>query len=236
MGEGDRLTWTTRVRRAARRPRRTAVAKSSRRVSRLGAGSTKEIRSETVRPTTGCDPGGGALRRSVARRGSASAAGIRGSWRDDGCWAGRCACLWSRLSFSRCVHRRLGRQSGHRPQPSGLRSPPTRTGTTIARVGDRIRPRSESTLDCPPVGGRLSEGRGQGRAPSKPTPMTSYDGATPPTRRCLLSQGSCGSAPGLLACPLAVLRPGRGKRLRRPVRREHREGTPIRRTVMHSCG
>jgi len=95
---------TTTEPRAARRPRRTAVAKSSRRVSRAVAESKAEYpKVRTVRPTTQCDPCGAEPRGWPDQRGSACAAGTRGSSRGDGCSAGTYACPCSRLSLSRCI-------------------------------------------------------------------------------------------------------------------------------------
>jgi hypothetical protein len=54
-----------------------------------------------VRPTVRNGSCGDARRGSPAPHGYACAAGTRGSWRDGGCSAGRCACPCSRLSFSR---------------------------------------------------------------------------------------------------------------------------------------
>jgi hypothetical protein len=49
-----------------------------------------------VRPTAGPGPCSGERPGWPGRPGYASAAGTRGSWRDDGCWAGKCACPCSR--------------------------------------------------------------------------------------------------------------------------------------------
>jgi hypothetical protein len=90
---------TTSRDRPARRPCRVTWAKSPLRVSRAVAGSTVVV--PPVRPTVRHGPCGDARTGSPAPRGYASAAGTRGSWRDGGCSAGRCACPCSRLSFSR---------------------------------------------------------------------------------------------------------------------------------------
>jgi len=96
--------WTTMDGRPARRPRRTAVAKSRRRLSRFPAGST----ARSVRRRAGCDPWTGGQRRSPGRPACACAAGSRVSSRDDGCSAERCACSRQALRVS-------GGSSGPRP-------------------------------------------------------------------------------------------------------------------------
>ena len=64
----------------------TAAVKSPRWRSRDRAGST------SVRPRAARAPWSGGLRGWRVRRGCACATGSRGSWPDDGCWAGTCAC------------------------------------------------------------------------------------------------------------------------------------------------
>ena len=116
-----RARCTTTEPRAARRPRCTPVAKSSRRVSRAAAGSNARYPgARRLRPTTRRDPCGAGPPGSPARRGYACAAGTRGSSRGDGCSAGTYACPCSRLSFSRCCGaRRHGR--GRARMPAGGR-------------------------------------------------------------------------------------------------------------------
>jgi hypothetical protein len=93
-----------------------------------GSGQQREISgARMLRPTTRCDPCGAGLPGSRARRGSACAAGTRGSWRGDGCSAGTYACPCSRLSFSQCCGaRRHGR--GRARMPAGGRE----TGTSLS--------------------------------------------------------------------------------------------------------
>lgn len=99
----QRARCTTTAPHAARRPRRTAVAKSSRRVSREVAGSNGgDPASGGIRPTIRCGPCGVAQRGWRAPPGCAYATGTRESSHGDGCSAGTCAYPWSRLSFSRC--------------------------------------------------------------------------------------------------------------------------------------
>ena len=71
-----------------------------------------------IKPTARCGPYGGARRGWRDRRGYASAAGSRGSWRDGGCSAGRCACSRrGSLSGGRAA-------CSPRQAPGGARGPP----------------------------------------------------------------------------------------------------------------
>jgi len=83
--------WTTRRVRPARRPRRTAAAKSVRRRNRDADGNTSGP-GFGVRPKGPCGPFGDGQRGWRGRRAYASATGTRGSSRDGGCSAGTCAC------------------------------------------------------------------------------------------------------------------------------------------------
>jgi hypothetical protein len=56
-----------------------------------------------IRRTDGRDPCCGGTRESRGRHGCAYAAGSRGSWRDDGCSAGRCACSLGGSRKNRCL-------------------------------------------------------------------------------------------------------------------------------------
>lgn len=195
-----------------------------------------------------CDLGGGGPPRWPVRRGSACAAGTRGSSRDDGCSAGKCACPWSRLSFSRSVPR---------PQPSRLRSDcqlrwRVVCGTSFAggwsvvpaalAVGSRVIPWSTGVApehgtpalssrwararkntrrragDSPSVCGQHQRRQNRAQPAHRRTPSPRRNPVTtvPPAMRprharlrrhagargSLLPAGSCGSAAGLLACPL----------------------------------
>ena len=82
--------------------------KSSRRLSRAGAGSTASP--AAVRPRARRGPCGGGRRGWRGRRGCACAAGTRGSSPGGGCWAGRCAC--SRAGSKTAV-------GGGIPEPDG---------------------------------------------------------------------------------------------------------------------
>ena len=92
----SRSRWTTKVPRPARRPPRTAAAKSVLRRSRCAAGSTTTwaFRPDRcrLRPTACRGPWNGGTPGWTGRHGCACAAGSRGSSRAGGCSAGRCAC------------------------------------------------------------------------------------------------------------------------------------------------
>jgi hypothetical protein len=64
-------------------------------------GGRREHGTRVVRRTVARGPCGAGRPGSRGPRGCACAAGTRGSWRDGGCWAGRCACPCSRR-YSRC--------------------------------------------------------------------------------------------------------------------------------------
>jgi hypothetical protein len=149
-----RAKCTTTEPQVARRPRRTAVAKSSRRVSRAPAGSTARYPLSPVRPTARYEPYGVAPRGWHARRGFACATGTRGSSRGDGCSVGTYACPWPRLSFSWYL-----KFSRCRSQPSGLR------GRQVISLPVRM----AGTQEYPLAGGRRPERRRPAPVASKPT-------------------------------------------------------------------
>ncbi len=76
---------------AARRERRQALVAPSRRTGARDASGTRRA-ARSVRPTGGCGPWPDGQREWPGRRGSACAAGSRGSWLGVGCSAGKCAC------------------------------------------------------------------------------------------------------------------------------------------------
>lgn len=92
----------------ARRPRRTTSENSVRRRRRFsedstGPASRREVQTrspvkgvprlrQTIRPRARCGPCGDGLRGSRDRPACSCAAESRGSWRDDGCSAEKCAC------------------------------------------------------------------------------------------------------------------------------------------------
>ena len=92
-GASVRRAWTTTSRLPDLIPR-TATEKSAERRRRWRAGSTRgpDQQSSWIRPRASRGPCGDARRGSRDRRASTSAGGSRACGRDDGCWAGRCAC------------------------------------------------------------------------------------------------------------------------------------------------
>ena len=207
------------MRRAARRPRRTALAKSSRRVSRVDAGSTEG---------SGRDGQADNWLRPLRRRAAMITRPARVRIRNRKPWvlARRRLFGWKvRLplvtavvlpvssSFAAVGTAKTSSVPGphrHRPRavPHGAPTPVGIGGREHARI---------------PAGGRETEPRvGRGGGPVKTGLFRCFPvSATPRAPRCLLSPGSCGSGEGLLACPLrgSGTPVGRGDRLRWPVRR-----------------
>jgi hypothetical protein len=92
--------WTTRRRLPALTPRRRTTRKSSLRRTRAAAGNTARLDDGRIRRTASRGPCDGGHPRWPGRRESACADGTRGSERDGGCSAGRCAYPCSRLKIS----------------------------------------------------------------------------------------------------------------------------------------
>ncbi len=170
-----RARCTTTAPQAARRPRRIAVAKSSRRVSRVPAGSNARYpQRRQIRLTTQYGPCDAGPKRWPDRRGYACATGTRGSSRGDGCSAGTYACPWPRLSFSWYLSSHVAGS-----QPSGLRvlryvSLPVRATSPDNERSCVPGPRRPNQLrgpgaqEYPPVGRRRPDPRRPAPAPSKP--------------------------------------------------------------------
>ena len=127
MAESGTNRWIVSSGLDARLPRCTARPKSAERRSRCSGGSTLADAASVsyrwpVRPTTRCGPCADEQPGSPGLRGSACAAGSRGSWPVGGCSAGRCACsLQISWRWSRCTAgagstaRVLAGRHGHRP-------------------------------------------------------------------------------------------------------------------------
>ena len=121
-------------------------------------------------------PWSGEPRDGTGRRGCACAGGSRGSWPDDGCSAGRCACslvgsphpalLASRWFFAWiCVRHRASRATGAKALPAWAGK--AAAGHRRRDRGNRVQARAplrSRVKPRPPVG----SGRGSGTPPSQP--------------------------------------------------------------------
>ncbi len=157
-----RARCTTTEPQAARRPRRTAVANSSRRVSRVAADS--KVNDPRTRQADNS-------MRPLRRRAAMMARPARVRMRNRNPWvlARRRLFGWNvRLPLlTAVVLPVLGAHRGS--QPSGLQRssrPPSGPGDAPARVLSLVK-RGEGAQECPPVGGRRPEPRPTGPVPSK---------------------------------------------------------------------
>ncbi len=202
-----RARCTTTEPQAARRPRRTAVAKSSRRVSRVGAESNAKYPRKYAR-NANASPQADSSMRPLRRRAARMARPARVRMRNRNPWvlARRRLFGWNvRLplltaSFSRCLV--LGSHRGVAAVGTAdSRVVPYRHGRHCAQnsPGTRTTYRSvgEGTRECPQVGGRRPDPRPPVPAASKPASRVT----TQATRRYI--EGAC--LPGVLvAAPQAL--------------------------------
>lgn len=199
----------------ARTPRRITVRKSSPRRRRAAAGNTARLDDGRIRRTGPHGPCGDGRPRWRGPRGSASAAGTRGSERVGGCSAGRCAYPCSRLKFSwsrQWVACCVDRQPACRTCRHGSLWCLLPTCGVVARSDDFVGARK-----APAESGRPYEGthplRGSWNRPldhgPRPLIRTGHagcrapNGNTPSTVKCLHPTMTCGRVRRLLAWPLS---------------------------------